>query len=502
MRRATLKALYEVHSWVGLFLGLVLYVLLFSGSVSLFVKELRPWEMGRPGVALDVRAQALDTAVDNALMQAQGAGDFSVTPASRFRPWIVVELHAPDEGAHAVQYFDAATGERVEVHQDNVTLVLTRLHTDLLLPSPWGRYLTGLLGVVMLVSLLTGVFMHRKLFREMWSLRLWRSRRLRWADLHKAAAIWGLPFHLMIAFTGAFLGLIGLVLMLNAFVAYDGDVDAATAALGGGVTPVPGGAAPMRPLRELLDASASALPGLQPEYISFSHYGDRAATLQVWGALPQTLVYFPQVTLSVASADVLAISNWREEYWVRALYGAMTPLHYASYGGLLLKALYALLGLAACFLVISGLRIWQLRVHPHSTDVRLPLIVGVCYGLPLAVATMLLASRLLTGAAWTSYEARLGLLLAVWVAAIACAVRFHWRSWAYCLATGIALMLVPLATIVGGSTGLLDLLQSAPPSSQVSSPVIAELVFNLLGVVIVLLSLATRRFGTDTGRLL
>src|SRR5262245_49916573 len=37
LRRATLKALYEVHSWIGLFLGLALYVMLLSGSVSLFV---------------------------------------------------------------------------------------------------------------------------------------------------------------------------------------------------------------------------------------------------------------------------------------------------------------------------------------------------------------------------------------------------------------------------------------------------------------------------------
>jgi uncharacterized iron-regulated membrane protein len=390
-----------------------------------------------------------------------------------------------------------------------VTLVLARLHTDLLLPSPWGRYLTGLLGVAMLVSLLTGVFMHRKLFREMWSVRLWRSQRLRWADLHKAAAIWGMPFHLMIAFTGAFLGLIGLILMLNAFAAYGGDVDAATTALGGGVSPAPGGAAHMRPLRELLDAAESALPGLQPEYLTFSHYGDRAATVQVWGTLPQTLVYFPQVTLSVATADMLAISNWREEHWARALYGAMTPLHYASYGGLLLKALYALLGLAGCFMVTSGLRVWQLRVHPYGTDLRLPLIVGVCYGLPLALVVMLLASRLMTDTIWMSYEARLGQLLVAWAIAIACAVLFRWRGANYCLAAGIALMLVPLATVAADGNGLLNLLQSAPLSSQaasqlalqVSVPVVTEVVFYLLGVVIVLVSLAARRFGTHTGLL-
>tara|TARA_R110001592_G_scaffold240929_2_gene501299 strand:+ start:133390 stop:133560 length:171 start_codon:yes stop_codon:yes gene_type:complete len=56
---------------------------------------------------------------------------------------------------------------------------------------------------------------------------------------------------------------------------------------------------------------------------------------------------------------MLGIINWREDRWPKAQCAMMTPLHYASYGGLLLKTLYALLGLGASLQIISGLRIWQ-----------------------------------------------------------------------------------------------------------------------------------------------
>jgi hypothetical protein len=253
----------------------------------------------------------------------------------------------------------------------------------------------------------------------------------------------------------------------------------------------------MRPASELLHTAASALPGLQVEYLSFTHYGDRGGTLQVWGTVPQSLVYYPGVTLNAASGEVLAVSNWRQEHWARALYGAMTPLHYASYGGLLLKVLYALLGLASCFLVLSGLRIWQLRVHPHTSDVRLPLIDGVCYGLPLATALLLGASRVSGGVAcatyatYATYEGRLTLFLLAWSLAIAGAFWFRDRraGSALCLLTGTVLLGLPLATALGDRISLGELLQAQPTSPAL----VAELALSLLGVVTLSMAWVIRR---------
>lgn len=489
MRRDSLKALYDVHSWVGLFLGLALYVLLFSGSVALFVAELRPWELGvtKGNGALPVAALERVVAQEERFR----AASFSIRPASYYRPWIVVETGHNHDGQPDLRHYDPFTGESVTVAAEHVVQVLERLHTDLLLPSPWGRYPTGLLGVAMLVSLLTGVFMHRKIFREMWSIRLWRSQRLRWTDLHKAVAVWGLPYHLVMAFSGTYLGLVGVTLLLNAFVAFGGDVDAASEGIAGAPHERVGEAAAMLPVTELISRAKAVLPGLEPEYLGYQHYGDRGATLMILGTLPRTLEYYPGVTLSAVDGQLLDTINWRRESWPKALYAMMTPLHYGAYGGLLLKTLYALLGLGASFLVLSGLRIWQLRVHTGRRDWRRPLFDGVCYGLPLAIAVSLLSARLLTTPVFASYEGRLLLFLLVWLIAIVVA---WWRRGKavgaeLCIAAGAALLLLPFATELGGRASLLAALRDTPTSPLL----VAEMVLVAIGLVTVVTGWLVRR---------
>ncbi len=482
MRRDTLKALYDIHSWTGLFLGLALYVLLFSGSVSLFVAELHPWQLGAQTTAGPPPIESLERAATHAVEAEPGLTAFTVVPSSVYRPWISVESGDDHGDGLRVDYFDPQTGAPVVAREDNAILVLERLHTDLLLPAPWGRYLTGLLAVAMLVSVLSGVFMHRKILREMWSIRLWRSTRLKWADLHKAVAVWGLPFHLMIAFTGAYLGLVGVTLSLNALIAFGGDIEAAATGIAGAAQQAAGEPAAMLSLAELLARAQTALPGLQPERLTYQNYGDLGATMMVLGRLPDTLEYYPGVVLNAVNGELLQTIHWRAETWPKALYAMMTPLHYASYGGLVLKVLYALLGMGASFLVISGLRIWQLRVHPPGADVRLPLIDGVCFGMPLAMALLLLATRLPDSLDLTGYEARLWLFLLTWLATIAYA---YWRRHAQparrlCLGTGVVLVLLPLWTLPAGHLPKADTVYG----SAGSPVVVANVVLLLLGAAV------------------
>ena len=70
---------------------------------------------------------------------------------------------------------------------------------------------------------------------------------------------------------------------------------------------------------------------------------------------------------------------------------ALTPLHYATFGGLWLKGLYTLLGLGLCVMIVTGLMIWvERRAHGqagrHSegayhllSRVNLGVSTGLCF---------------------------------------------------------------------------------------------------------------------------
>lgn len=497
MRQHTLKSLYALHSWIGLVLGLVLYVVCFSGVVALFEAELGPWQrgVGRPAPA--PAGSALDKAVSatvERLADQEGAAramDFLVLLPGSYGSVIIMQYAAGSPPRPATRYFDPWTGEPTTPPGTAATAILRQLHTDLLLPAPWGRYLVGLSGVVMLVSVVSGLLLHRKMLTEMFTLRLFRSTRLKWADTHKSLGLWGLPFHFVIALTGAVLGWVGLALPLAALTAHEGDMAAAASALGGFQAEARGIPAEMQPLSALLARAQVALPGLDPAVAVFRHYGDAGATVEVMGDVPGRLVYYPSVSLAGATGKVMVVTDWSVATPGKRIYAMVTPLHYGSYGGLGLKLLYALLGAGSCVLIVSGLRIWLSRPGSNSRKQSMErLAAGVFLGLPLAIAGLFCAVRLVPAPVAASEAVMMAIFLALWSAALL----WPWlrepgrATWEMLAATGIALLACPVLTGFVARTDLVSALGAgAWPLA------IADVAACLCGILIVRKAVRSRR---------
>lgn len=60
----------------------------------------------------------------------------------------------------------------------------------------------GFAGLVMLVALISGVVMHRKIFREFFTFRPAKDTQRSVLDLHNMTGVLVLPFHFFFAFTG------------------------------------------------------------------------------------------------------------------------------------------------------------------------------------------------------------------------------------------------------------------------------------------------------------
>jgi hypothetical protein len=152
----------------------------------------------------------------------------------------------------------------------------------------------------------------------------------------------------------------------------------------------------MLPASALREAAIASLPGFDPEVMVAHRYGDAAAAVEFLGNRPGSLVYYISVTMDATSGEVVRITDWSRAAVGRRVYAMVTPLHYASYGGtnyggLALKALYAVLGAGTCLLIVSGLRVWLARPGHRSswTGRAMPGVVtaGV-FGLPFAAAAL------------------------------------------------------------------------------------------------------------------
>src|SRR3989344_4902941 len=187
----TLNRLFTLHSWAGIVTGLLMFIVCFSGAVVVFKHEIDLW--ANPSLA------QLHTRYPGAMVETIALPD-AVNP-SYFA--FVRERGAP-----------ANTRTKVALRSDTGTVVgpvnsqlgqyLRMLHVFLFFGPRW---IVGFLGVAMLVLIATGIVIHRKILAELFTQRWGRSFRVVMSDLHKSAGIWGLGFHILIATTGAWMGL-------------------------------------------------------------------------------------------------------------------------------------------------------------------------------------------------------------------------------------------------------------------------------------------------------
>ena len=205
------RALFQVHLWTGLAIGLYIVMLSVTGSVLVYRNELdRLFATKRP--VYDATAKRL-TADELRAAAEKAYPGWSITRVgdriTRRNP--TIEVWAERGAEKRERLFDPYTGADLG---DSVTqgeyfvLWLARLHDELLLDRP-GRYWNGILSLVATILFVTGlVVWWPGLSRWKRSLLIKRSsgwRRFNW-DLHSAIGFWMFLFMLMWGISGFYLG--------------------------------------------------------------------------------------------------------------------------------------------------------------------------------------------------------------------------------------------------------------------------------------------------------
>ena len=364
--------LFALHGWTGLVLSLVLFVIMLTGALSVLSPDIQRWERADPRPSAPITlTEAYDTA--RALSEDSHGIEvefFSISIPQPDHPWIDIFLHGhshetaadgtetegPDQNIFYSVHHDGSV-EQV-AHLSPLATFLVELHTDLWIPAPWGRYLVGLIGIAFLALAISGVLIHGHALRDMMLWRTGRSMRLFWSDAHKLIGIVGLPFHLVVGLTGTMLGLTGIFLTAIAFAAFGGDVDAAIEAVLGPQAVEQHVKAPLADLDPLVADAPRHLDDFTPRYVFAIYPGDAGAGLAVAGDTQGRLVYLEQVRYDGTSGAFdragLALGGTAGQ---RVL-GAITPLHFGSYGGAWLRGLYCLLGLVGALMAATGASIF------------------------------------------------------------------------------------------------------------------------------------------------
>ena len=433
--------IYDLHSWTGVCLGIIMFFVCFTGSVALFHHEFEPWEdPARRGEITSNPIPFHDT-----LTQWIGSKSEELGVEPRF---VNVGLPNDEHGHYDVfmsgpdaneefQFgearFSATTGEELPFRDEGANRALYDLHRDLAWPDilggrQIGRILVGLVGISFMLLILTGIVAHTKITKELFTLRYLKSVRLKWQDSHKVMGLWTSPFAAMIALTGAFLGVIALLLPLLAFVTMKGDQEALIEKLGLEQPTAIGVSAPMIPVDEIG-------PRVHPETgtpvyaIRYTNWGVQNAQANLTYKAEQRLLYSDNITVSAVTGEVqdgidLFLTNGPFAY----ILATFSPLHYGTYGGITLKLIYFVLGMSIAVMSALGNMMWiERRRHGgegNKSDRYYAILsginTGVCAGLPLASVSVLAFDKLYWGTEAARYSSAMSFLFAAWAAIALC----------------------------------------------------------------------------------
>lgn len=439
------QALTGLHTWGGLLVVWVLYAVFLTGTLTVFMGPITRWLTPELAAADAPPPSAAERAQTVALAQRRLQ---QVAPVSHF--W-VIELPAAAGGPVRLSWEDAdeqAVSAWMSAH-DGVLLAAAdaprrtsggrhfmRMHYELQAGMA-GLWVVGFCTMALLVALVSGVVIHKRIFRDFFTFRPGRGQRS-WLDAHNAVGVLTLPFQLMIAYTG--IVVFYATYLPAAMVTSHGSVEAYLSAL----KPRPphrdetGIAAPVGDLSAWLRDAEQQLQ--RPvELVVVDHPGDSSASARFAGPMDESTAARRlgsttggAVLFDAVSGAVLHVVPPRAEPGgvPLAAQRVMDGLHFASFGGWATRWLYFLCGLAGTAMVASGGLLFAVKrrqrgLHefgrhtPRAYRVVDVLNVATMAGLALACVAYLWANRLLPvglDAARPAWELRV--FFAVWLLAL------------------------------------------------------------------------------------
>lgn len=359
--RRTLVILYALHSWAGIVTGLLLFVICFSGSIVVFKNEIDLWA----NPSLKTLPHVEHHVGPDAVLKSLEVRYPHLKPESIFAPdevnpaWFVFAKSADGEGRTKIAA-RADTGEVVGPVDSELGQFFRMLHVFLFFGPRW---IVGFLGVAMLFLIASGFVIHRKIIKELFTVRWRRSLRLTGSDVHKSLGVWALGFHILIAFTGAWLGLEPVFVRAYTYVSSAPQKTLSINKEKKKIEQVVQSSS----IDALVARAETDMAGFKVERIALRD-AKGVLTVSFFGSIDDLLFSNAQITYQ--GDQLKEKRDPRENGFWSQFNGVMEPLHFGDFGGLTLKWLYFLIGMSPALLSLSGTLLWieRRKLKNNSRD--------------------------------------------------------------------------------------------------------------------------------------
>ncbi|WP_336929290.1 PepSY-associated TM helix domain-containing protein [Acinetobacter tandoii] len=487
-----------LHTWASLILGWLLYAIFVTGTLSFFQNEITVWMKPElhQSVANNTQIQQTQIALNYLQKNHPHAGSWMISlPNSRQTTTeIMVRKQGEDprarRGGERIS-LDSQTGEVLQARDTRGGSFLYRFHFELYgLPRLWTRWLVGLATMLMLVAIVSGIITHKKIFKDFFTFRSGKGQRS-WLDAHNATAVFALPFHIMITFSG-------LLLLMFMFMPWginqiysdrqeflkdlhpqtntqpskppselrgSGRGEQERGEYGRHKREAEPQVAPMVDLTPMLNYAASQWQNNPIGSIQIIAPNTTAANVEIKALNAESVIarnIMPTFSFNgMTGANTTEQNSPYRTSVPMGIYNVVTVLHEARGLDLTLRWLLFCSGILGTLMVATGLILWCVKRAPQqqkqgykSFGYRLVEVTNITaiIGLPLACAGYFYANRLLPVQLETRLDWEINIFLITWLCCLIYAIfSTHRQAWLELL--GFATIMFALLPVLNALTG-------------------------------------------------
>ena len=419
MRSDVVRLYKVVHTWTGITAGMFLFIAFYAGSITVFAEPLARWVSSPAPVRLTALDQSDELIERTLAARPAAAKEFTLHLGETEDLWarLTWRKGRDDKAPWSADISPEADLRLAQSHRSSLADFVDNIHRTAGIPgaNDIGETVMGVVSAVYAVALVSGLMIVLpSLAKDLFALRIGANLKRMWLDAHNVVGVVSLPFHIVIALSAVVFCLHEPLYDALDYVVYDGRLKSIMAASN------PFNAikkderpAPMLPVNTLLDRVKTISPNFIPVEMRYRNAGLRGASVQVWGYEPRYMtrgkgfVVLSPVTGEIVNADYFP---GRQGAWT-ATVSTFFALHFATFGGDVVRVCYFLLGIAGAFLFYSGNLLWiesRRRTERRnggptkqktSTRLMSAATVGVCLGAICAISITIVTAKWLNGRA-------------------------------------------------------------------------------------------------------
>lgn len=394
MKTTFRKSMIWLHTYIGLLSGWLLFAVFLTGTLSYYNQEITHWLTN--GKQSPHTQQVL---LDNALHKLHNA-------APNTKRW---QISLPDKRGSSYRISYREDDKRISRYLDPVTLAFTdrqqieggnffrTFHYTLSLRQYGGRYLTGIAGMAMLIAVFSGIYTHRRFFKDFFTIRRQEPKKFT-IDLHAILGVITIPFCFVLCASAMLIYIsmyqpFAISHYFDSYRTLDQQVSTEHK--------------PLKAIQQTAD-KAMEISTYQSQLnnafgdnhqitrLTVNNPLDTKAQLIFTKAKHEWLSNKPETIVLSRQGELLPeIEAERTARMVRRIFYGLHEAHFASPA---LRAVLFILGMMATVLIATGMIIWLQKRQNKQVTASYVMVEktnnGIFYGLSLAVGLYFLASKL------------------------------------------------------------------------------------------------------------